>query len=98
VRRIADAMRVICADGTVPDAKAVQTITGQAPRTIDKHWDAAVALVAAKQIVQAILTVPEEVSVAPTFGSSVWGYLRKTAQQNSQSAIRSPVRRSPDRR
>lgn len=86
IRRIADAMRTIAVDGTVPTAKAVQTITKQDMRTVDKHWDAAVALTASREIVQAILTVPAPVSVAPAFSSSVWGVPEKASMKEASEA------------
>lgn len=90
IRRIADAIRTIAADGTVPTPKAVQTITKQDPRTIGKHWDAAVALVAANQIVHAVLTVPEQVSVAPAFSSSVWGVPEEDSSNEQPTSLPVP--------
>lgn len=99
VRRITDAMRAISADGMVPDEKSVQAITGQDPRTVGKHWDAAVALLAARQIVQHVITVPESDSAAPAFRSRVRGVSVEdvqfnpsdTAKQTPESPVNSPV-------
>ncbi|MCS3893307.1 hypothetical protein M2171_002440 [Bradyrhizobium japonicum USDA 38] len=58
VRRIADAMLEI---SKVPDQKAVRELIGMDPRTIDRHWDAAVALNAANAIATVILDAPPTV-------------------------------------
>lgn len=92
IRRIADAMRTISADGTVPDEKAVQAITGQDPRTVGKHWDAAVAMIAARQIVEHVINVPESDSVAPAFSSRVRGVSVEDAlSQTSETTIQTTV-------
>ncbi|WP_156526822.1 hypothetical protein [Bradyrhizobium sp.] len=83
VRRIADAILEIskCA---VPDEKSVCELIGMDPRTIRKHWDAAVALNGANAIVAHIMdaptTVPESGNQANTSPaapaakcSGVWG-------------------------
>lgn len=72
-RRIADAMRTIGANGTLPTVDNVSALTGIGTRTVPRHWDAAVALLGARQIIEHILTVPETVSVPPANGSCVWG-------------------------
>ena len=83
VRRIADAMLEL-SKTAVPDEKAVTKLTGLDPRTVDKHWPAAVALNAANAIVATILDHPAPVaepenrieaapSAAPAKCSDVWG-------------------------
>jgi hypothetical protein len=83
VRRIADAMLEI-SKSAVPDNKGVCELIGMDPRTIRKHWDAAVALNGANAIVAHIMdaptTVPEPENQAdatpaapPAKCSGVWG-------------------------
>lgn len=61
VRRIADAMLQISKTAMVPDEKAVRELTGMDPRTIGRHWDAAVALNAANHIVAMVFDAPPTV-------------------------------------
>jgi hypothetical protein len=68
----------------VPDQKAVTKLTEMDPRTVDRHWEAAVALNAANAIAAVVLDHPVAVSepkitvdaapaAAPAFCSDVWG-------------------------
>jgi hypothetical protein len=99
IRRIADAMRTISADGKVPDEQSVQAITGQDIRTVMRHWDAAVALIAARQIVQHVINVPEPDSVSSAFSSRVRGATVEdalsrtcdTIEQTTETPVNGPV-------
>jgi hypothetical protein len=87
-RRIADAMLAIAADGTDPTNKAVQEITGMDPRTITKHWDPAVALLAANAICAVITSMNHTDTTsahAPTFCSGLWGVTEGGSLQEQPS-------------
>lgn len=60
VRRIADAMLEI-SKVAVPTEKTVRDLTGMDPRTIGKHWDAAIAFHAANAVVAHVLDAPTDV-------------------------------------
>lgn len=57
VRRIADAILEI-SKTAVPTEKSVRELTSMDPRTIGKHWDAAIAFHAANAIVAHVLDAP----------------------------------------
>ncbi len=57
-RRVADAMLKIVKTGVVPDPKAVTMLTGLDPRTVNNHWQAAIALNAANMIMAQVLNHP----------------------------------------
>jgi hypothetical protein len=95
VRRIADAMRTIAADGTVPTVALVSALTNIGERTVPKHWDAAVALLAARQIVSHVLTVPEPVSAGAANGSCVWGVTAYDSLSEHPVAIPEPAQAVP---
>lgn len=91
VRRIADAMLEISKTAT-PDEKAVRALIGMDPRTIGKHWDAAVALNAANAIVAHVLDAPPTVpepenqpeathATDPAKCSGVWGVTRTDSRE-----------------
>jgi hypothetical protein len=75
-RRIADAMSAIAADGTDPTVDLVTGFTGMDARTIRRHWDPAVALLAANAICAVIMSPKSTDTTCPpveTFCSGVWG-------------------------
>jgi hypothetical protein len=75
-RRIADAMSAIAADGTDPTVDLVTGFTGMDARTIGRHWDPAVALLAANAICAVIMSPKSTDTTCPpveTFCSGVWG-------------------------
>jgi hypothetical protein len=88
-------MRTIGSDGTVPTVASVSALTKIGERTVPKHWDAAVALLAARQIVDYVLTVPEPVSVVPANGSCVWGETTYGSLSKGSVASPEPARAAP---
>ncbi len=75
-RRISDAMAMIAADGTDPTVNLVRGVTQMDPRTIDRHWDAAVTLLAANAIGAVVMShpSPDSTTAPPTaLCSGVWG-------------------------
>lgn len=101
VRRIADALLEI-SKTAVPDEKAVRELTGMHRATVEKHWDAAIALNAANHIVAVVLdarpTVPEPENqadatpaAAPAKCSGVWGVTSLGASQEQPSQPSQPA-------
>lgn len=87
-RRIADAIAAATDAGDEPTIKSIAETVGMDPRTVDKHWDSAVAQAAARRIV-AVVTTP---AAAPTNISSVRGM----TVAGSQSETRQPSNPDPE--
>lgn len=99
VRRVADAMAAISFTGAVPTQAAVREITDMDPRTVKKHWDPAVTLLAASRIVAAVIAPTEDETTGatvPTLCSGVWGVnllsdLHRQAVGSQQVRVPAPV-------
>ena len=87
-RRIADAIAAATDAGEEPTIKSIADSVGMDHRTIQKHWDSAVALVAARRIV-AVVTTP---APSPAIGSSVRG----VTGGDSQADASQPINHSPE--
>jgi hypothetical protein len=89
-RRIADAMSAIAAGGTDPTVDLVAGFTKMDPRTIDRHWDPAVALLAAN-VICAVIQSPKSADTtsapAPTFCSGVWGVTEEDSPSEQPSSL-----------
>jgi hypothetical protein len=64
-RKISDHIGLACDAGREPTAKEIAESAGLDKRTVEKHWDAAVALLAANRIVSAVMRPVETPSETP---------------------------------
>lgn len=91
-RRIADAIAAATDAGEEPTVKTVSETVGMDPRTVEKHWDSAVAQAAARRIV-AIVTTPaaEAANGSSVRGVTVAGSQSETSQPTDHGPENNPV-------